>query len=313
MVTVQRYSDVMSAEWNAFVAESKNGTFLFDRRYMDYHRDRFADHSLVFRDEREKIIALLPANEQGEVLYSHQGLTYGGFVLGATAKVAQVQMIVDAMMLYLREKGFCQWIYKPVPWIYHVMPAEEDLYVLFQKCGAQVMERSIASVINISHQQKWQELRRRSLRKSEKAGVSVRESNDIEAYWQVLEDNLLESHNARPVHSLAEMKHLRSLLPENIKLYVAESAEGVMLGGILLYVTPSVIRTQYISASREGKRCGAIDAIVHHLLEIYADRNYLDLGTSTLDSGRILNESLIFQKEGFGARGVCFDTYKILP
>ena len=44
-----------------FLDTPKNATFLFRRDYMDYHRDRFADHSLmIFRGE--KLAALLPAN-----------------------------------------------------------------------------------------------------------------------------------------------------------------------------------------------------------------------------------------------------------
>ena len=45
---IRRYTPEKADEWNRFVAQSKNGTFLFDRRYMDYHADRFQDHSLMF-------------------------------------------------------------------------------------------------------------------------------------------------------------------------------------------------------------------------------------------------------------------------
>ena len=45
---IRRYTPSLADEWNAFVAQSKNGTVLFDRRYMDYHADRFSDCSLLF-------------------------------------------------------------------------------------------------------------------------------------------------------------------------------------------------------------------------------------------------------------------------
>ena len=32
-----KYSDDMAGEWNRFVASSKNGTFLLNRLYLDYH------------------------------------------------------------------------------------------------------------------------------------------------------------------------------------------------------------------------------------------------------------------------------------
>ena len=53
MFEIRRYTADRADEWNQFVRASKNGTFLFDRRFMDYHSDRFRDHSLmVFRDHR---------------------------------------------------------------------------------------------------------------------------------------------------------------------------------------------------------------------------------------------------------------------
>ncbi len=43
---------------------------------------------------------------------------------------------------------------------------------------------------------------------------------------------------------------------------------------------------------------------------MYADIPYIDFGKSTVSDSADLNEQLIFQKEGFGARAVCYDTYE---
>lgn len=59
--SIIRYAPALADEWNGFVARSKNGTFLFDRRYMDYHSDRFEDYSLMFYREG-RLYALMPAN-----------------------------------------------------------------------------------------------------------------------------------------------------------------------------------------------------------------------------------------------------------
>ena len=80
MFDIRRYSADRADEWNAFVAVSKNATFLFDRRYMDYHSDRFQDCSLMVY-YKSSLYALLPANLKGDTLYSHQGLTYGGLLM----------------------------------------------------------------------------------------------------------------------------------------------------------------------------------------------------------------------------------------
>ena len=80
MIEIHRYTAAYHRNWNDFVSESSNGTFLFLREYMEYHADRFTDYSLLVYDGN-KLLALLPANRSGDVLYSHAGLTYGGLIV----------------------------------------------------------------------------------------------------------------------------------------------------------------------------------------------------------------------------------------
>lgn len=309
MIDIRHYEPQSASEWNAFVAESKNGTFLFDRRYMDYHSDRFADSSLmVYRDGR--LFALLPANREGDVLCSHRGLTYGGLVTGPSATASAVVEAFEAVNAYLRGEGLRRVVYKAVPWIYHRVPAEEDLYALFRVCRARLVARDISSAIMQPHRLKWHRDRRYGINRCRNNGVAVELSDDFEGFWPVLEDNLMRSHGARPVHSLGEIRLLKSRFPDNILLYVARR-DGRVLGGTVLYVTPQVVHAQYISASAEGKALRVIDAIYDRILNgDFADCPYFDFGKSTEDCGRVLNESLIYQKEGFGGRGVCYDWYE---
>ena len=83
-----------------------------------------------------------------------------------------------------------------------------------------------------------------------------------------------------------------------------------MLGGCVVYITPHVVHTQYISSTAEGKRLGVINAIIKEIIVAYPEYMYLDFGKSTETHSDILNENLIYQKEGFGARAVCYDTYE---
>lgn len=90
-------------------------------------------------------------------------------------------------------------------------------------------------------------------------------------------------------------------------------ADETPLGGAIIYDCSPVVHTQYISASPEGKSQGALDLLFYHIINnVYAKSvyKYFDLGTSTREGGKVLNEPLIFQKEGFGGRGVCYDTYE---
>ena len=91
MIEVHRYTQDRRTEWDNFVRGAKNSTFLFLRGYMDYHSDRFRDCSLMFYDERNRLVGLLPANLAEDTLYSHRGLTYGGLLMTSGSKTAVVR------------------------------------------------------------------------------------------------------------------------------------------------------------------------------------------------------------------------------
>lgn len=306
---IRRYRREDKELWNSFVSKARNATFLFDRNYMDYHADRFDDNSFMFY-HKGKLKAVLPANVAGDTLYSHQGLTYGGLLLDKKATVEDVLECFDSLNSWLRENGIFKVVYKALPWIYQQYPSEEDLYALTWKCKAQLISRDISSSIVIDNKLKFAESRKSGIRKALSLNIEVGESNDVDGFWHVLEDNLGNRYNAKPVHTANEMKLLMSRFPNNIKLYVAKM-NGEIVGGTLIYVTPQVVHTQYISASVEGKKHGALDLLFDYIInKVYANCRYFDFGKSTEQGGAYLNEPLIFQKEGFGGRGVCYDWYQ---
>lgn len=306
---IRRYRREDKELWNSFVSKARNATFLFDRNYMDYHADRFDDNSFMFY-HKGKLKAVLPANVSGDTLYSHQGLTYGGLLLDKKATVEDVLECFDSLNSWLRENGISKVVYKALPWIYQQYPSQEDLYALTWKCKAQLISRDIASSIVIDNKLKFAESRKSGIRKALSLNIEVGESNDVDGFWHVLEDNLGNRYNAKPVHTASEMKLLMSRFPNNIKLYVAKM-NGEIVGGTLIYVTPQVVHTQYISASVEGKKHGALDLLFDYIInKVYANCRYFDFGKSTEQGGAYLNEPLIFQKEGFGGRGVCYDWYQ---
>lgn len=306
---IRRYRREDKELWNSFVSKARNATFLFDRNYMDYHADRFDDNSFMFY-HKGKLKAVLPANVAGDTLYSHQGLTYGGLLLDKKATVEDVLECFDSLNSWLRENGISKVVYKALPWIYQQYPSEEDLYALTWKCKAQLISRNIASTIVIDNKLKFAESRKSGIRKALSLNIEVGESNDVDGFWHVLEDNIGNRYNAKPVHTASEMKLLMSRFPNSIKLYVAKM-NGEIVGGTLIYVTPQVVHTQYISASVEGKKHGALDLLFDYIInKVYANCRYFDFGKSTEQGGAYLNEPLIFQKEGFGGRGVCYDWYQ---
>lgn len=306
---IVRYNNSLKNNWDTFVRTSKNGTFLFYRDFMEYHSDRFDDCSLLFF-ENDILIALLPANLQGDVLYSHQGLTYGGLLLSPHTKTTQVLDVFDVLLEYLKEKNIIKLVYKVIPHIYHIQPAEEDLYALFRK-KAMVTSRAISSTICSDAKLSYSQLRKRKIKQAVKEKVLVTELSEFEGFWSILEENLRTRYKTQPVHSLYEINLLKSRFPSEIRLFCALKDDKI-LAGCLVFVTDKVAHIQYISASEDGKRIGALDIIFDKLInEVFPDKKYFDFGISTEDGGFYLNEGLISQKEGFGARGVVYDTYQI--
>jgi hypothetical protein len=309
MVRVERFTADARGPWDDFVHDSRNGTFLFLRDYMEYHRDRFEDHSLVIR-EQGAILALLPANRRGEVLESHGGLTYGGIVSDAAMTAHKMLEVFDAVLEHLRQESIVLLRYRAVPHIYHRTPAEEDLYALTRN-GARVVHRTALSVIDSRHPLAAQSRRRRGVRKAQAAGLTCRESDDLASYWALLTQVLQETYGAKPVHSLAEISLLRQRFPRHIRLFGAFQA-GSLLAGVLIYETLTVAHAQYIAASEPGKGLAALDLLFEFLLrEVYPDKAYFDLGTSESAGVRDLNRGVLEFKESLGARTVAVDTYEL--
>ena len=309
MFEIRRYTPEHVDEWNQFVAESKNGVFLFDRRYMDYHSDRFCDHSLMFYSDG-RLLAVLPAHQSGDTLCSHNGLTYGGLVMSPRLTVVQTMHLFRELNEYLRSQGIRHVSYKAIPWIYHRLSAEEDLYALYHECHAHIVARDFATNIYLSAGLRWERVRRRGIVRARNAGVVVERSDHYEAFWQVLADNLKNKYGVKPVHSLQEIELLHGRFPQNIQLYQAVR-EGKVLGGVLLYISSQVVHAQYSSASPEGKKLGVIDLLYDQIFKDYRDYPYFDFGRSTEHpDGSGLNENLVFQKEGYGGRGLCYDIYE---
>lgn len=309
MFEIIRYSGERKAEWDEFIDRSKNGTFLLKRGYMDYHSDRFDDFSLMFF-LKNRLYAVFPSNVNGEILYSHQGLTYGGMITDGNARTAEICTLFDDMNRFLTANGIKKVVYKAVPWIYFTQPAEEDLYALTNVCRAKLIYREISSAIILDNKRPFSELRRRCCRKAGKAGITVEDSLDFGTFWKILDNNLENKYGVSPVHTCEELEMLAGRFPDNIRLYMSYLGD-VALGGVVVYLNKETVHIQYISATTEGKKLGALDILFDELINnVFSDLKYFDFGKSTEQNGTYLNGQLIFQKEGFGARGVCYDTYE---
>lgn len=308
-IGIRRYQAEDSEPWNHFVAKATNATFLHDRGFMEYHADRFEDHSLIFENPQGGPIALLPANRVDDTLYSHGGLTYGGILVLPRQQAAQMLQITEVLQGYLKDQGLKRLIYKPSPHIFHSQPSEADLYALINR-GARQTRADLGSAIPIQRRQPFSGGRKDGVRKARKAGLSIRECTALKAFWDILFDVLETRHGTVPTHSLDEMILLHSRFPDQIRLFASFEGEE-MRAGVVLFDCGPVVHAQYIAVSPEGRHLGAFDLLVHHLLtETFANREWLSFGVSTTDAGRNLNVGLSRQKEMFGGHSLMFSQYQ---
>lgn len=308
-IEIKKYCKSQHAEWDAMVRASASGTFLFLRDYMEYHAHRFVDFSLMIY-ERNKLVALLPASRHDNKIVSHGGLTYGGVLALPKLSSEKMLSIFDAVADYLRQQEIQTWEYKVVPYIYQLYPHAAEEYALY-RLNATRIACNLSSSIDLASPLQYAELRRRCIKRAQKQGVTIHAENNFEPFWEILQDNLQERHGVKPVHSLQEITMLHNLFPNQIQLHTA-MLNNKVVAGCVVYNTGRVAHAQYISASPEGKECGALDLLFAHLIEnVYTSCRYFDFGISTEEGGNILNQGLLSQKEGFGARGVLYETYRI--
>ena len=312
------YSPEHRTLWNRTINESRNGTFLLHRNYMDYHSDRFEDASLLWQDHQGRTLGLFPAcwhPRLPKTIVSHAGLTYGGCILTRRIGLVQVGEMLREAIGYYKEKGAESLIVKPIPHIYATLPAEEELYWI-SRLGGKLTARAASQTVALQEEGLgFSTLRRRKVKRAEGEGCYVVDdtsANDLPTFWQILDENLRARHQVAPVHTLDELRRLIRDNAPHIRLFTIHQ-DGRIVAGALLFEMNPVVHAQYISASPAGREVGALDLLFHHLIERYRQQGFrfFDFGISTEEGGQVLNEGLTFQKEGFGGRTICYDAYTI--
>lgn len=305
---IKKYCDEDKKVWNEFLKNSKNGIFMFNRDFMEYHKDRFTDNSLLFYEE-DKLMAIFPASIKDGILSSHGGLTYGGFITNNDMKQHHMNEMFIALKEYAKQNEIKEIIYKNIPHVYHKQPAEEDIFSLYFN-KAEILKIEASTVVDLDQPLKMPKGRKAQVGRARREGVEVRESNDFETFIS-LENQVLVRHEAKAVHTPSELHLLQGYFPENIKLLGA-FYKGQMIAGTVLFIYENAIHTQYMAANDTAREIGALDLTISSVIENYkTTKKWLDFGISTEDMGHYLNEGLISQKEGFGGRTNIYQTWRV--
>lgn len=277
---------------------------------MDYHKNRFEDASLlVFK--KNKLIALFPANHNKDIVYSHQGLTYGGLLTSEMVKLIDVIECFKVILLFYKSIGYSAVEIKLLPSIYSIEPNDEMQYMLFI-LKANLIRRDTLSSINLKHRFKISKDRVDGRKRALKHNLEIKEVDDLSQFWnQVLIPNLKNKHNTQPVHSLEEITHLKQKFPNNIRQFNVYLDDNIV-AGTTIFETKFVAHSQYISGSEKKNELGSLDFLHLHLIDnVFSDKRYFDFGTSNEQQGKHINKGLMFWKERFGARTIIQDFYSI--
>ena len=277
---------------------------------MDYHQDRFKDHSLMLY-KKDKLIALFPANQDENILYSHQGLTYGGLLIKKDIKLRDVKECLQILLDYLKENNIQKAYIKSLPSLYSPIPIDELNYLFFI-LKAKLTRRDALSVINMKHRPKLSRDRIAGNKRALKNKLVVKEVDAFDDFWnEILIPNLKERYNTKPVHTLEEIQKLKKFFPNNIRQFNVYK-DGVIVAGTTIFETEYVAHSQYISGDDDRNILGSLDFLHIYLLdEVFKDKMYFDFGISNENQGRNVNEGLHYWKEGFGARTMTQDFYEI--
>lgn len=312
MVKVIKYEELYKNEWDEFIEKAKNGTFLFKRDFMEYHKSRFSDCSLMVY-YKNKLVACLPANiDHKRNVTSHAGLSYGGIVILDTLRLAEYLKVFKEILLFLNKNDIAILYYKSIPCFYTTQPSEEDSYALFLLEAENYRTDTALTIKNSASNVAYQSRRKRSIKKAEKLNLRLDNKKGYEIFWkEILEPNLNQRFGKSPVHSLEEIRMLSDRFPEQIH-QVNIFCDDAIVAGCTVFETKTTAHAQYISGNDFGRKSGALDKLFDELINnLFSEKEFFDFGICNENEGKSINHGLLDWKEGFGGRTYVHRFYKI--
>jgi hypothetical protein len=312
VIKIVPYTQVYESAWNRFVASAHNGTFLQSRGFIEYHGTRFIDASLMAFDDTGELVAVFPAERNGLVVSSHRGLTFSGLVYSNRCGQSLCNLVMEGVLRFYTGLGIKSVIYKPVPSVFRRSLGDEDTFSIHH-LGARLIGRDVSTVIECSVAEPPNKGKRASARRAVKSGVVLEnrvDDHNLKSFHDLVSVVLIKFGKV-PTHSVTELRYLIGLFPNLIQLYLAKK-DGKALAGVLVFNFGSVVHTQYMAVSPDGRSIGALDFLVIEIMKLFSSSiRCFSFGISSTEGGKVLNAGLIGQKEHFGGRSTLLDTFEI--
>ncbi len=318
MILPKRY-DQRPEQWDLFVTRANNGTLFHTRKFLSYHPEgRFNDHSLEFY-KKEKLISVFPAAEKrienDRWLVSHPGASVGSLVVSEDLAFADALALVEKLIHYSKKNGFTGIRLTQPPTIYSKRLSHYIDYALIQN-GFQYVKREVSSVLFLESTiektlLKFKPTHRTAVRKAEKSGVEIRQSEDFQSFYDILGRNLSIRHHVTPTHSLDELIALKQLFPNKVQLFGAFLKDRMIAGVVNFITTDHVVLAFYISHDNDYQEYRPINLLFFKIFEWAIAKGFdvFDFGIFTVKEEP--NMGLARFKENFGASGQFRDTLEL--
>ena len=319
MLKIERYRVSNANQWDKFVLSSNNGTIFHLKQFLSYHpEERFIDHSLVVI-RREKIFSVFPAAEKNfkgeKTLVSHPGSSVGSFAVPLNLSLANALALVKKLKDYAEEQKFKRIIITLPPYPYQKCPSNYMEYAFFSH-GFKYKKREVTSILFLNKSidrvlENFHVSHKRSTRKASELGIKIRQSDDLETFYKILQNNLKTRHGVKPTHTLDELKKIKADFPKEVTLFGAYYNDIMVSGVINFHINEKAVLAFYISHDENYSALRSVNLLFYSVFRWAINNGYsiYDFGLFTIDGEP--NMGLGRFKENFGASGIFRDTIEI--
>ena len=269
--------------------------------------------------KKGKLFSVFPAAEKkiGDTIHlvSHPGASVGSFVVPESLSIADSIALVDCLVTYAKGCEFDRIRITLPPTLYQRRLSNYMDFAFFKQ-NFHYVKRDITSILFLEGSlettvEKFRSSHRRAIRKANEKGVLVRQSNDFDSFYRILEKNLKIRHGVTPTHSLEELKHIHELFPDKINLFAAYINDTMVAGVVNFMVNNHVVLAFYISHDENYAEYRAVNLLFYSIFDWAVQSHFkiYDFGTFTVDEEP--NMGLGRFKENFGASGIFRDTIEL--
>lgn len=310
-------------QWDDFVESSINGTLFHQQKFISYHpEERFTDCSVVIEKDG-RIFAVFPAakivKDNIILLKSHPGTSYGGLVFKEVPKLKEVFEVIKCLENFAIQNDCNRIEFRHSPKIFRKQPLDQiDFALIHNDYIRKEQELSTCFELPIYKALSIEEMLLlfnkngrtkvvKNVKKAIRNGLYFEEffQNDIPQYHSILSSNL-KKHNASPVHSIDELIKLKNLYPTKVRFFGVFYKKQLIAGYLIFKINSQGYHIFYGSIDYEFQDLRASSFGLFMLLRQCANEHcqYLNMGISTENGGKIINWSLYDFKESFNGTGI---------